>query len=265
MHPLKATAMKSICNTLENVSWVKAEKDTFIHHHSLKICTADVSLFSAVREKIIHWLDEEEQKRMKRFVFQREQNRYLAAHACLRVILGLITGCLPEEVQYSKNDFGKPFLAKPKKKIFFNLSYSGEKFIIAVSEKNQVGIDMERIRKDFDFKEITEVYFSWKERAAINSAENPSIEFAKMWSRKEALLKSVGTGLIDDLRRIEVLDGGNDIDEDLLDVSANEEITSFDLDNEYMAAIACPGKEKISFAEIDQKFLKEFIAKKVKR
>jgi 4'-phosphopantetheinyl transferase len=83
----------------------------------------------------------------------------------------------------------------------FNISHSGNRVICCATLAGKVGIDIELIQP------VTinyEDYFTPAEQAKIRAAQNPDAEFFKYWTRKEAVLKVIGTGVYTPLLDIEV-------------------------------------------------------------
>jgi 4'-phosphopantetheinyl transferase len=69
----------------------------------------------------------------------------------------------------------------------FSLTHSGELVGVAVHEHSSVGLDVEQHRP---FAYLAQV------AAAIRAPdEDPSEDFFRMWTRKEALVKATGAGL----------------------------------------------------------------------
>lgn len=125
---------------------------------------------------------------------------YLLLHQLLTMEYGIHK--MPSFV-YGK--YGKPQLANEKlpkgaAKLQFNLSHC-TKGVICVVDNAPVGCDIEVIPDEIDADMLT-VCFSEEERQSILSASRPTIEFARMWTIKESLLKLIGIGLIDNLPHV---------------------------------------------------------------
>lgn len=95
---------------------------------------------------------------------------------------------------YGEN--GKPYLVDYPH-IHFNLSHCPKGVICAIDE-NPVGCDVEAIPNSLDI-DLLETCFSITEQNRILQANNPQVEFARLWTSKEALLKLYGIGLVDSL------------------------------------------------------------------
>lgn len=195
-----------------------------------------------------------------KFKFEEDRARYIIARSCLRVILGDFLSIEPIHIKISLNKFGKPtLLSENFESVKFNLSHSGDLIVYAFSLFDEVGIDIEIMNEHFDHLKIAENYFSSDEFIFLNSSNDRfeiTDRFFRIWTRKEALLKAVGTGFLPDLRKIDVLQ-----DEIKLNFSPDElpeyqtgNFNVFDLSihNYYKSAIACSGeKKRISIKQIN--------------
>lgn len=146
------------------------------------------------------WLDEVEQQRAARFVRKDLQRLYMLAHGGLRAVLSTYLGVAPNHVEIVRTATGKPFLRKDRQDqstITFNLSHAHGRALIAVSNGQEVGVDLESVRSEVNASALSERYFSRSEHAAIMQApeEQRTTKFFRYWVAKEALLKAQGIGL----------------------------------------------------------------------
>jgi len=124
--------------------------------------------------------------------------------ACLKSWLMLQDLLKPlgiNDLEFAFNEHDKPYL-KHHPEVHFNLSHC-KKGIAAVVDYAPVGIDIESFRRD----NITLVRKTMNQAEAewIRSSSNPIEAFTQFWTKKEAVVKLRGTGIIDDLHHI--LDG----------------------------------------------------------
>ena len=110
---------------------------------------------------------------------------------------------LERDMEYGENEHGKPYF-KNYPDIKFNLSHSGEYAVCAVSDY-EVGVDVEMIGDAKDVLEIAERFFAANEYEYIKSGDTKTT-FFKLWTKKESLLKAIGTGIVGGLDTYEVLD-----------------------------------------------------------
>lgn len=141
-------------------------------------------------------LDAAETARAARFVFPRDRQRYLASHTALRHLLGRHTGQDPAALQFIQGRYDKPRLAAPDAPAF-NMSHSGRWALIGIGGRLPIGVDIEAPRPMDDLMPLAERNFSASEYSALSAL--PSSErlqaFLRCWTRKEACLKAVGSGL----------------------------------------------------------------------
>jgi 4'-phosphopantetheinyl transferase len=156
---------------------------------------------AAARAAAAEWprlLSAAEQERARRFHFERDRLRFLAAHAALREILSAYVDAAPESLVFGAGDLGKPFVEKPATTIRFNASDSEEFAAFAFARGVEVGIDLELVHRRLDDVEsLAESCFSSEERSVLAAArsEDRSVQFLRLWTRKEAYVKAIGKGL----------------------------------------------------------------------
>ena len=138
----------------------------------------------------------EDLERAARFVFERDRARFVAARAALREILAGYTGLDPLELPILRNAHGKPYFDFPGAP-GFNLSHSGDIGMLAVGRAAAIGIDVESRELPRDARDLAASVFSPEERDALHCVADDALDeaFFTCWTRKEALLKALGTGL----------------------------------------------------------------------
>jgi len=141
-------------------------------------------------------LDDDEIERADRFVYDDDRRHFIAARGALRVLLARCLGRAPGRLSFAYGDHGKPGL-KGDPDLSFNLSHSGDWALIAMADAVLVGIDVEQIRPLPDALEVAERFFSDHEVERVRALPESEIPigFFNAWTRKEAFVKAVGTGL----------------------------------------------------------------------
>ncbi|MES2731803.1 MAG: 4'-phosphopantetheinyl transferase superfamily protein [Bacteroidota bacterium] len=194
---------------------------------------------------LIALLSPEEVAKANRFVFAEHRERYIIAHGLLRIILGKYAGLAPKAIQLGRTSNAKPVLVAGQGDYCFNLSHSADEVIVAVSQK-EVGIDIEQIKMDFDWADIAQNYFCQEEISRLGQASAASVAglFYQYWTRKEAFLKAISLGLIDDLQKINLSATHNRIwlNDDRLDaaIPTKWQILSGFIQNDYAISLAVP-------------------------
>jgi 4'-phosphopantetheinyl transferase len=179
--------------------------------HKLEIFYFKTKDLSASYSDLRKYITRDELLRAEKFHFNEDKETYISCHALLRLILSKRLNTNPLNISFTKGLNNKPFL--PENKLFFNIAHTRDASAIAVSEGLHVGIDLERINQVIDFYSIIETYFSKKERDFILKTKQGERErFFLLWTRKEALLKALGTGVINNLSEIEISERVNKIE-----------------------------------------------------
>lgn len=125
---------------------------------------------------------------------------YFAQHvkgrALLRWWLGEVTGQSPKGFEIVEDGSGAPRLADNPWGIHFNLSHSRDWVLVALS-RLPVGVDIECSETEVDWHAIAGVCFHPSEQQYLACLEGDARReaFFDIWTRKEAYLKGIGTGL----------------------------------------------------------------------
>ena len=144
-------------------------------------------------------LSSDERVRAARFHFDRDRRHYTATRALLRTILAAYVAVEPAELIFRYSDREKPSLDPRhcRNAVEFNVSHSGTAALLAFARGRAVGVDVEMIRDDIDPAALARRFFSTveqKQLAALDPADKYS-GFFRCWTRKEAYVKAVGSGL----------------------------------------------------------------------
>jgi 4'-phosphopantetheinyl transferase len=168
----------------------------------IQVCAARID---ASPGRTDEFLAESELARAERFRSPRQRTQYVASRACLREILGAILSVAPDALRLGTTSYGKPFLLDPPEPLEFNVSHADGVAVYAFSRSVPVGVDVERIVDDFEWESLAR-FLAPGERAAIASLSRVrQLEaFYCCWTRKEAIVKALGTGLTLSLQEFEV-------------------------------------------------------------
>lgn len=142
-------------------------------------------------------LSDDERARASRFAFDTDRRRYLSAHAMLRAVLGRCTGTPAAALRFEHGANGKPFLGALRGG--FNMSHSDGAMAVVWTDagcSRDVGIDIEQRRRIPEMDSLVDEHFTVLEREAFaGTARNYRTDaFLRGWTRKEAVLKALGTG-----------------------------------------------------------------------
>ena len=118
-------------------------------------------------------------------------------HDLRRKILASALNCSEQDIQIAPDSTGRPVILHPKTDLSFSTSYTGSRWVLALSTSGPVGVDIEDIRNDLDFMGISRRFFSDNESRYLADIppDERAVPFFAFWTLKEAYLKATGTGL----------------------------------------------------------------------
>jgi 4'-phosphopantetheinyl transferase len=179
--------------------WSPPPKDQIVADNEVHVWRAQLELPSSQVQRLRDHLTEDELERANRFSFEVDRQRFIAARGILRSILGRYITIYPGHLRFSYNQYGKPFLAPQFSSYLlnFNLCHSGSMALYAITRNMEIGVDVERVRSDFEYEEIAKRFFSVNEAAILRTipTETRLEAFYTCWTRKEAYIKAHGKGL----------------------------------------------------------------------
>lgn len=151
------------------------------------------------QESYLRTLAEDERVRANRFHFDQHRRHFVVARGFLRALLARYLDTTPEALRFAYGPYGKPILDGEHREssLRFNASHSGDWAVYGFVQDHEVGIDVEEIKENFGTEGIAERFFSTGEVQTLNTlpeAEKPAA-FFRCWTRKEAYIKAIGSGL----------------------------------------------------------------------
>jgi 4'-phosphopantetheinyl transferase len=174
----------------------------------VQLWRVDLAAVAAGEPRWQQLLSDDERVRAERFHFSRDRQSFVAVRALLRTILGAYIASDPRDLTFQYSDKDKPALGPPHANhdMAVNVSHSGAVALLAFIRGQQIGVDVEHIRQDFDADGIARRFFSAHEQeelSALAPAERYTA-FFRCWTRKEAYIKATGAGLSLPLRQFDV-------------------------------------------------------------
>lgn len=140
-------------------------------------------------------LNEYEQEKSASFTRLNIKNKYIKTRAELRKVLSTYLNIEPRQIIIETGEYGKPFLLKEP--LFFNLSHTRNRLVIAVSNIGDIGVDIEQVIARKSLAALVKKCFSEEESVYWHtlSEQQKTLMFYRFWVRKEAFVKAVGRGL----------------------------------------------------------------------
>lgn len=176
--------------------------------HNVHIWKLTLDLEPEALENARRVLSPAELARAYRFVFLRDQHRFVAARGQLRSILANYLGIKATAVDFRYGPYGKPELdvRGTEPLLHFNLSHSCGLGIVGVTHGRRIGVDIEKLKDNGDADGIVKTCFAQLEindYFALPVSQRVSA-FYRMWTRKESYMKATGLGMTQSLSQFAV-------------------------------------------------------------
>jgi 4'-phosphopantetheinyl transferase len=139
-------------------------------------------------------LSAEERQRAARFVHRDDAHRHILGRGLARAALGRLTGRPAADIEIVTSPEGKPSMpAGPS----FSIAHSGPIVLLAFAAEGRLGVDAEARRELRNMAGVARTTFCPDEVAAVSACteEARPLAFYRVWTRKEAMLKALGSGL----------------------------------------------------------------------
>jgi 4'-phosphopantetheinyl transferase len=152
---------------------------------------------------LVHLLNEVERARLTRLRNADDRDRFVTAHALLRILVGREVGSSPERFQldFACLGCGRPhgaprLVQQGRPPLHLSLTHAGDRVAVAVSTAGPVGVDVDT-EAAAAFPGFDDVALAPAERSVIARLPPSRRDAARVtaWVRKEAVLKATGDGL----------------------------------------------------------------------
>lgn len=165
--------------------------------------------------------------------------RSLYTRSLLRILTGRYINQNPLAIRLIKGLSNKPELSD-NLGWHVNATHSGNWILLAIG-RYSVGIDVEEVKPDFTFTDVIPISFSTQERQYIEAHGNATVHFYELWTRKEAFVKAMGSGIDETFAQVPSLIGFHKLETTKLAAAGEWTIDSFYVAEGYPAAIAYNG------------------------
>jgi len=149
-------------------------------------------------------LSAEDQELARTFLFQPRRRQFETGRTLVRRFFSQKLGLSPENLRIAVDATGKPFLLAEGLGLpyQFSIAHSGRIVVCAFSKDIRLGVDIERVRRSYDWLRTACAVLTADE---INTllAYSPSRRaraFYKLWTKNEALAKATRTGISQTVR-----------------------------------------------------------------
>lgn len=163
---------------------------------------------------VLALLSSDERARYERIRNSDERVRFCSAHVALRRIFADYLHVEARSIGFARSScprchessHGRPVLDWPKTDLAFSLSHSGNQWLVAVTSRGVIGADLECAADPDLILAIREVLTSREQQRfdQLQSEDARRRFLLRAWTRKEAVCKALGVGLVADIQRLEV-------------------------------------------------------------
>lgn len=157
----------------------------------------DQSVFNG----LLAMLTPEQQEELKKLRFSSDRNLKICSEVLVRCLICKTLRIKNKDIKIEKNCFGKPCLVN-RSKFHYNVSHTKNAIVVATSTL-PVGVDIEKM-KEIDCLSYKSI-FTYEEFSFLIADSNlQNKRFFELWTKKEAYIKWLGTGLSTALNSFDV-------------------------------------------------------------
>lgn len=231
-------------------AWQRPPGTVLLSTEYIDIWRVPLDLPSAQIDKYHAVLSGDELERCDKFKSAKRRREFIIGRGALRTLIGQCLKLDPSALNIVYSEHQKPCLpeAVPGAPATFNLTHSHDLALIALTLERDIGIDIEYLRADVDFRKLARRFFSKQEVQSLESCTDARLTaaFFACWTRKEALLKALGKGIAFGLKEFSVSVDPLDREVDLLTHWDQAEASRWSILNmkpgpDYAAAVAASG------------------------
>ncbi|MCC2626346.1 MAG: hypothetical protein K0R14_2219 [Burkholderiales bacterium] len=148
----------------------------------------------------LDWFSLADQKKIISYYRYKDRLISFTSHLLQRFYLPYITNCARGKLVINYTTHFKPYISSPKdiaSNFNFNITHCYNQVVLGIYRGNDyaIGVDIEHIDSKINIDEMAPMVFSKSERKFI---DNSPANFFKLWTKKEALIKALGTGFATD-------------------------------------------------------------------
>jgi 4'-phosphopantetheinyl transferase len=175
-------------------SWFKARKNGAVTD-LIRVWMIPCDVPPAVAADCREVLDDAERARVTAFLSPRDRWQFTIAHGALRILASRELSAPAAALTWIPGRHGKPELAPPWSWLHTSLSHSAGMIAVALCAQRPVGVDIQQLPTDLDATRLSARFFPPDEAAyvAAGAGGSPRADrFARLWARKEAVVKAGG-------------------------------------------------------------------------
>jgi 4'-phosphopantetheinyl transferase len=189
-------------------NWKQVDILPPLEANEVQLWRIDLAGATGLHDRFAPLLTPPEQLHANRRRTGRVQEHFSVGRACLRILLGDASGLDPLSLTIATGVHGKPELSHLNgPSVTFNVAHSKDTILIALTRGGAVGVDVEYFDRSTDIMEVAHHNFTESESRSLAAIADPQARiktFYRYWTRKEAVLKADGRGLIASLASFDI-------------------------------------------------------------
>ncbi len=169
-----------------------------LSENDVHVWLLDISAAGYRERDFLITLDANERERAGGYRFPDDRTRFITRRVLQRMILGAYLSVSPQQVKFRHAAGAKPQLYNDNKTALeFNLSFSQNEALLAISKNTVLGVDLEQPQAGRALDLVAKENFTENEHELFHGKVGPEWlqVFYVLWTRKEAMLKAIGQGL----------------------------------------------------------------------
>lgn len=174
---------------LENFDFIETVNDIPDYARVVLVDLTKVTLTQVISFE--SHLDTNEQLKLQNITNKEKRHAFIICRFITKQLINEFFGLDPLTINFQYTERGKPYVQIPG--VEFNISHSGDFALIGVS-RHKIGVDIEKIKPNRNFKMLAETVLSEDERAWVFDKDTEQ-RFYQLWTLKEARLKCDGDGI----------------------------------------------------------------------
>ncbi|WPY01912.1 Phosphopantetheinyl transferase N-terminal domain protein (plasmid) [Candidatus Trichorickettsia mobilis] len=204
-YPLATSRIFENSFLAEELKFNENSNKAFVYTINLTNCN-DLILPHTIH-KFWQCLSTDEKSRATKYYTKQLSDQYIISHGILRYILSYYTSQFPQNIEFTYNEYGKPFLKNNSHNIQFNMSHSHGVIAYIITLNYQVGIDIELHDDSLNIQELIDLIFTQAEYKFFTTLKDKEKLkfFYNLWTKKESLIKANGRGLSYPINTIEAM------------------------------------------------------------
>jgi 4'-phosphopantetheinyl transferase len=140
----------------------------------------------------------DELRRAGSFRIERQRQLFIRRRALRRFLLGRFLGISPQSLCFVETSLGKPQLPPSSPAhCEFSTSHSENVFAMAIAAEDEIGVDVEVLRPDWNLEPVAAMYLGRRRIAQLETfpTSERQKQILRFWSLREAFAKATGHGI----------------------------------------------------------------------